>query len=86
MHDIGMGRADVGALFGWSTPWLFQGFNRVYGQAERAYHRSLAWVLGRRRLIMPPDRQPASVAGVITDSLRTPLLNTVTNRTTKPAP
>ncbi|MFM7265068.1 MAG: efflux RND transporter permease subunit, partial [Cyanobium sp.] len=42
----------AGAVFGWSTPWLFRGFNRVYGQAEGAYHRSLEWVLGRRRLIM----------------------------------
>ena len=42
----------AGALFGWSTPWLFRGFNRGYARVEAAYHRSLAWVLCRRRLIM----------------------------------
>ncbi|MFN7677788.1 MAG: efflux RND transporter permease subunit, partial [Cyanobacteriota bacterium] len=42
----------AGALFGWATPWLFRGFNHLYGRAEGAYHRSLQWVLSRRRLIM----------------------------------
>jgi HAE1 family hydrophobic/amphiphilic exporter-1 len=41
-----------GGLFGWFTPVIFSGFNRVYGWAEGGYGRGLAWVLSHRTLIM----------------------------------
>jgi HAE1 family hydrophobic/amphiphilic exporter-1 len=44
--------AGLGALFGWLTPQLFRGFNRVYGMVERGYRGGLAWVLSHRPLIM----------------------------------
>ena len=44
--------AGLGALFGWLTPQLFGGFNRVYAMAERGYRGGLAWVLSHRPLIM----------------------------------
>ncbi|WP_216903697.1 efflux RND transporter permease subunit [Synechococcus sp. CCY 9618] len=47
-----VGYTLFGAFFGWATPAIFRRFNIIYGSVERRYRAGLAWVLGRRRLVM----------------------------------
>ncbi|MEI6830194.1 MAG: efflux RND transporter permease subunit [Synechococcaceae cyanobacterium ELA445] len=42
----------LGLALGWFTPAIFRGFNRFYGGFEERYNGALAWVLGRRKLVM----------------------------------
>jgi HAE1 family hydrophobic/amphiphilic exporter-1 len=42
----------LGLALGWFTPQIFRGFNRFYGGFEQRYNGALAWVLGRRKLVM----------------------------------